>query len=137
MAPVTLAFDGREVPVATTCTGADGAVLATTEGEVTITLVREEGPALRYRGEGAEAETSDVAIEGGTDTTTYTAHPLERRRPVRRGDHGRHGRRHGSPAGLLTRHALTRPAHVHVHRAGRGATPALPSPPPATTVEAT
>ena len=73
MAPVTLAFDDREVPVVTTCTGADGAVLATTEGEVTITLVREEGPALRYRGEGAEAESTDVTVEGGTDTTTYTA----------------------------------------------------------------
>ena len=71
--PVTLAFDGREVPVATACAGADGAVLATTEGEVTITLVREEGLALRYLGEGARAETTDVTVEGGTDATTYTA----------------------------------------------------------------
>lgn len=71
--PVTLAFDGREVPVAQACTGADGAILATTEGEVTITLVREEGVALRYQAEGSTAETDEVAVEGGTDTTTYRA----------------------------------------------------------------
>ena len=71
--PVTLAFDGREVPVATSCLGADGAILATTEGEVTITLVREEGVALRYAAEGTTAETDEVVVEGGTDTTTYTA----------------------------------------------------------------
>lgn len=71
--PITLAFDGRSVPVATACTGADGAFLATTEGEVTITLVREEGLAMRYQAEGTSAETDEVAVEGGTDTTTYTA----------------------------------------------------------------
>jgi hypothetical protein len=71
--PVTLAFDGREVPVAEACTGVDGAILATTEGEVTITLVREEGTALRYQAEGSSAETDEVTVEGGTDTTTYRA----------------------------------------------------------------
>ena len=73
VSPVTLAFDGREVPIATQCTGADGAILATTQGEVTITLVREEGVALRYQAEGTSAEADEVAVEGGTDATTYTA----------------------------------------------------------------
>ncbi len=71
--PVTLAFDGRAVPVAVACTGADGAIVVTTQGEVTITLVREDGLALRYSAEGTEAETDEVAVHGGTDTTTYTA----------------------------------------------------------------
>lgn len=73
MSPVTLAFDGREVPVATQCTGVDGAILATTQGEVTITLVREAGLALRYQAEGTTAETDEVQVTGGTDTTTYRA----------------------------------------------------------------
>jgi hypothetical protein len=73
VSPVTLAFDGREVPVATQCTGVDGAILATTEGEVTITLVREAGLALRYQAEGTTAETDAVEVTGGTDTTTYRA----------------------------------------------------------------
>ncbi len=73
VSPVTLAFDGREVPIATQCTGVDGAILATTEGEVTITLVREEGIALRYQAAGTSAETDQVTVGGGTDATTYTA----------------------------------------------------------------
>lgn len=73
VSPVTLAFDGRAVPIATQCTGADGAILATTQGEVTITLVREDGLSLRYAAEGTRAETDEVAVRGGTDTTTYTA----------------------------------------------------------------
>lgn len=73
VAPVALAFDGHEVPVATRCAGADGAILATTDGEVTISLIREEGIALRYEAEGSTAETDEVAVTGGTDTTTYTA----------------------------------------------------------------
>jgi hypothetical protein len=71
--PVTLAFDGREVPVASACAGADGAVLATTEGEVTIMLVREQGLAMRLVAEGHAAETDAVSVEGGTDATTYRA----------------------------------------------------------------
>lgn len=71
--PVVLAFDGRQVPVAEACTGADGAVRATTEGEVTITLVREDGTALRYEGEGATAETDEVTVTESPDENLYTA----------------------------------------------------------------
>lgn len=71
--PVVLGFDGRTVPVATTCAGADGAILATTEGEVTITLVQEDGVALRYSGEGATAETDEVAVDESEDRSVYTA----------------------------------------------------------------
>lgn len=72
-ATVALTFDGQPVPVATACLGADGAVLATTEGEVTVTLVQEEGTALRYSGEGMTAETSDVTVEEVGETTVYHA----------------------------------------------------------------
>ena len=72
-AAVTLTFDGRTVPIATACAGVDGAVLATTEGEVTISLVREEGVALRYNGEGFTAETDEVQVEETADGATYTA----------------------------------------------------------------
>ena len=63
--PVTVAvtLDGQRVPIASACNGVDGAVLATTEGEVTISLVREEGTALRYQAEGFSAETADVELE--------------------------------------------------------------------------
>lgn len=72
-ADVALSFDGQQVPVATACNGVDGAVLVTTEGEVTITLVQEEGTALRYDGEGMLAETADVEVETIDQTTIYTA----------------------------------------------------------------
>lgn len=70
---VGLWFDGQRVPIATSCNGADGAVLATTEGEVTITLVHEESTALRYNGEGMTAETDDVEVEEVGESTIYRA----------------------------------------------------------------
>lgn len=70
---VGLTFDGQRVPIATSCNGVDGAVLATTEGEVTVTLVREEGVALRYAGEGMTAETDDVEVEEIGESTIYRA----------------------------------------------------------------
>lgn len=73
LAAVSLSFDGQPVPIATACTGADGAVLVTTEGEVTVILVREDGTALRYNGEGMTAETSDVTIEEIGQSTVYEA----------------------------------------------------------------
>ncbi|MDX1620304.1 MAG: hypothetical protein R3320_04895 [Nitriliruptorales bacterium] len=73
LAAVALRFDGESVPVASACNGADGAVLATTVGEVTITLVREDGTALRYNGEGMVAETSDVTVEEIGESTIYRA----------------------------------------------------------------
>jgi hypothetical protein len=72
-AAVTLTFDDRTVPIATACAGVDGAVLATTEGEVTISLVREEGIALRYHGEGFTADSDEVQVEDTADGATYTA----------------------------------------------------------------
>lgn len=71
--PVVLAFDGRAVPLATACAGVDGSILATTEGEVTITLVREEGTALRYQAEGTTAETDEVTVDESADDTVFTA----------------------------------------------------------------
>lgn len=73
LAAVSLSLDGQPVPIATACAGADGAVLVTTEGEVTVTLVREDGTALRYDGEGMTAETSDVTIEEVGQSTIYEA----------------------------------------------------------------
>ena len=70
---VGLSFDGQRVPIADACSGVDGAVLATTEGEVTITLVREEGTALRYDGEGLTAETDEVEVEEIGESTIYRA----------------------------------------------------------------
>ncbi len=70
---VGLTFDGQRVPIATSCNGVDGAVLATTEGEVTIALVREEGVALRYAAEGMTAETADVEVEQIGQSTIYRA----------------------------------------------------------------
>ena len=72
-ATVALTFDGQRVPVATACNGVDGAVLATTEGEVTITLVQEEGTALRYQAEGMTAETDQVEVEEVGISTIYRA----------------------------------------------------------------
>lgn len=72
-ATVALTFDGQAVPIATACNGVDGAVLATTEGEVTITLVQEEGIALRYQGEGMTAETDQVEVEEIGESTVYRA----------------------------------------------------------------
>ena len=72
-ATVALTFDGQRVPIATACNGVDGAVLATTEGEVTITLVQEEGVTLRYEAEGATAETDEVTVDESEDDTIYTA----------------------------------------------------------------
>lgn len=72
-ATVALSFDGRPVPIAAACNGADGAVLVTTEGEVTVTLVQEEGTALRYNGEGMTAETTDVTVEEVGVSTVYRA----------------------------------------------------------------
>jgi hypothetical protein len=72
-APATLALDGTTVPLVHECAGVDGAVLVTTQGEVTVTLVREDGLALRYSGEGATAETGDVTTTDNADgSTTYT-----------------------------------------------------------------
>lgn len=72
-APTSLDLDGRTVPLVSECSGVDGAVLVTTQGEVTIMLVREDGLALRYSGEGAMAETSDVTtVENADGTATYT-----------------------------------------------------------------
>ena len=70
---VGLWFDGQRVPIASACNGVDGAVLATTEGEVTISLVREEGIALRYQAEGGTAETDDVEVEEIGESTIYRA----------------------------------------------------------------
>ena len=72
-ATVALSFDGRPVPIAAACNGADGAVLVTTEGEVTVTLVQEEGTALRYNGEGMTTETTDVTVEEIGVSTVYRA----------------------------------------------------------------
>lgn len=71
--PVVLAFDGRAVPLATACAGVDGAILATTEGEVTITLVQEEGTSLRYEAEGTTTETDEVTVDDSQDDTVYSA----------------------------------------------------------------
>ena len=70
-ATVALSFDGQPVPIVLACNGADGAVLVTTEGEVTVTLVQEDGLALRYSGEGLTAETSDVEVEEIGVSTVY------------------------------------------------------------------
>lgn len=70
-ATVALFLDGRRVPVTAACNGVDGAVLATTEGEVTVALVREEGTALRYRAEGLTAETDQVEVEEIGVSTIY------------------------------------------------------------------
>ena len=72
-ATVALSFDEQPVPIALACNGADGAVLVTTEGEVTVTLVQEEGTALRYNGEGMTAETTDVTVEQIGESTVYRA----------------------------------------------------------------
>lgn len=72
-ATVALSFDGLPVPIATACTGADGAVLATTDGEVTVTLVQEDAAALRYSGEGMTAETTEVTVEEIGESTVYRA----------------------------------------------------------------
>lgn len=72
-ATVALTFDGQRVPIAAACNGVDGAVLATTEGEVTITLVQEEGTALRYQAEGLSAETDQVEVEEVGISTIYRA----------------------------------------------------------------
>lgn len=71
--PVVLGFDGRQVPLVEACAGADGAIRATTEGEVTVTLVREDGVALRYEAEDATAETDEVTVDDSRDDTIYTA----------------------------------------------------------------
>ena len=71
--PVVLAFDGQQVPLAEACTGADGAILATTEGEVTITLVRGDDVALRYASEDAIAESEEVAVTTSQDENLYAA----------------------------------------------------------------
>lgn len=73
--PVTVAlwFDDQRVPIESACNGVDGAVLATTVGEVTITIVREEGLAMRYQAEGLEAETSDVTEQETGVTSVYEA----------------------------------------------------------------
>lgn len=42
-ATVALSFDGQPVPIVLACNGADGGVVVTTEGEVTITLVAKMG----------------------------------------------------------------------------------------------
>ena len=73
LAAVALRFDRQPVPIANACSGADGAVLVTTEGEVTVTLVREDGVALRYSGEGMTAETADVTVEEVGESTIYRA----------------------------------------------------------------
>lgn len=70
---MALTFDGQRVPIADACNGVDGAVLATTEGEVTITLVQEEGTALRYQAEGFMAETDQVEVEEVGISTIYRA----------------------------------------------------------------
>lgn len=72
-AAVTLTLDGRRVPLTGACNGVDGAVLATTQGEVTVTLVREEGTALRYAGEGMTAETDQVEVETVGESTVHRA----------------------------------------------------------------
>lgn len=73
LAAVVLTLDGRRAALMTACNGADGAVLATTQGEVIVTLVREDGIALRYNGEGMIAETSDVEVEEIGASTVYRA----------------------------------------------------------------
>ncbi len=72
--PVVLAFDGRQVPLAEdACTGEDGTIRATTEGEVTITLARQDGVALRYEAEGTTAETDEVTVTESEDENLYAA----------------------------------------------------------------
>ena len=73
LAAVVLTLDGKRATLMAACNGVDGAVLATTQGEVTVTLVREEGTALRYNGEGMIAETSDVEVEEIGSSTVYRA----------------------------------------------------------------
>lgn len=70
---VALSFDGQQMPIVQACNGVDGAVLATTEGEVTIMLVREERTVLRYEGEGRTAETDEVSVDEVGASTIYRA----------------------------------------------------------------
>ena len=72
-ATVSLSFDGQPVPIVLACGGADGGVVVTTEGEVTVALVQEDGTALRYSGEGMTAETSEVTVEEIGESTVYRA----------------------------------------------------------------
>ena len=71
--PVVLAFDGRQVPIAESCVGADGAIRTTTEDGITITLVRGDDAALRYDSEGATAETDELTVDDSPDDNVYTA----------------------------------------------------------------
>lgn len=72
-ATVALSFDGQQAPIAEACNDVGGAVLATTEGEVTITLVRGERTVMRYEGEGRTAETDEVDVEEIGASTIYSA----------------------------------------------------------------
>lgn len=72
--PVVVAFDGLVVPLGNVCAGADGAVRATTEDEgIVVTLVREDGVALRYDSADATTETDEVTVDESEDDTVYTA----------------------------------------------------------------
>lgn len=73
-AAIALTFDGQRVPIANACNTADGGVAATTEGEVTITLVRTEtSVALRYSDEGMTAETDLLDVSEVGDFVVYEA----------------------------------------------------------------
>lgn len=71
-ATAALFFDGRQVPIAEACNGADGAVIATTQGEVTIQAILEDPePAMRYMAEGEELYIEDVTTSEMGITTVY------------------------------------------------------------------
>ncbi len=72
-AAIALTFDDQRVPIAVACNTASG-VSATTEGEVTIELVRTDtSVALRYSAEGAVAETELLDVSEVGDFVVYEA----------------------------------------------------------------
>lgn len=71
--PVVLSLNGITVPTDDVCAGADGAVRVTTAEDVVVTLVREDGTAVRYQAEDVLAETDEVEVDESPDDTVYSA----------------------------------------------------------------
>lgn len=70
--PVVVAFDGLVAPLDEVCAGADGAIRATTEDGTVVTLVREDGTAIRYDGDDVSVEIDDVVVDEGPKETVYS-----------------------------------------------------------------
>lgn len=71
--PVVLGLNGIEVPVEDACAGVDGAILAQSADDITVTLVREAGEAIRYEVDDMSAETTEVVVDASADDTVYSA----------------------------------------------------------------